>query len=342
ADALRLWAANSVPGSDVPFAWKDVKYGYKFIRKFWNAFRFINMHIEGFKSTMDEDEIYENLNPMDRWILSKLNKAVADITDSVESYTFANAVNRIQAFVWHDFCDEYIEAVKYRLYGDSPELEISREVAKDTLQKVILTSLKLLAPFTPHISDEIYSYMQKEEISIHKTTWPGVDQKLISEDAEERGRIGVELIGEIRRFKSASKMSLNTPIKKLNIYTADMNLKNEINELIADIMGTMRINELNIMSGKPRIKEKVAEIIPQMAKIGPEFKGDAPKVVKYLKSEDMDEIAAKLDVDGEIIIDGCTVTPHHVEIKKEVVGKSGEKVEVIHAQNLDVILEITR
>lgn len=340
ADALRLWAANSVPGSDVPFAWKDVKYGYKFLRKFWNAFRFINMHIEGFKSTMSEDEIFENLNPMDKWILSKLNRVVADITESIESYTFANAVNKIQAFVWHDFCDEYIEAVKYRLYGDSPELAVSKEVAQYTLQTVILTSLKLLAPLTPHFVDEIYGFMSQDDVSIHKTLWPEHNEKLINENAEETGKVGVEIIGEIRRFKSSSKMSLNTPIKTLNIYATDAALIREIEELSADIKGTMRIKDLNVMSGKPDINEKVTEIIPQMAKIGPEFKGDAPKVVKYLQSEDMDEIVAKLDKDSEIIIDGCKITWDHIEAKKEVVGKTGEKVEVIHADNVNTILEI--
>ena len=341
ADALRLWAANSVPGSDVPFAWKDVKYGYKFLRKFWNAFRFINMHIEGFEATLSEDEIYANLNPMDKWILSKLNRVVAEITDSIQSYTFANAVNKIQAFVWHDFCDEYIEAVKYRLYGNSEELAISKEVAQYTLQTVILTSLKLLAPLTPHFVDEIYQYMSTEEISIHNTLWPELNEKLISESAEEIGKVGVEIIGEIRRFKSTSKMSLNTPIKVLNVYSTDSTLLNRIEELSDDIKGTMRIKDLNAMSGKPDIKEKVTEIIPQMAKIGPEFKGDAPKVVKYLQSENMDEIVAKLDKDGEIIIDGCKITWDHIDAKKEVVGKTGEKVEVIHADNLDAILEIT-
>mgnify|MGYP005837554581 FL=1 len=340
ADALRLWAANSFPGSDVPFAWKDVKYGYKFLRKFWNAFRFINMHIEGFEASMGEEEIIENLNSMDKWILSKLNRLTVDVTNSIESYTFANAVNKIQAFIWHDFCDEYIEAVKYRLYGDSAELAISKEVAQYTLKTVILTSLKLLAPLTPHFVDEIYSYMSPEDVSIHKTLWPEVNKKLISERAEETGIVGVELIGEIRRFKSGSKMSLNAPIKTLNIYTTNSDLIEEIKELSADIKGTMRINGLNVMYGKPDIKEKVTEIIPQMAKIGPEFKGDAPKVVKYLQSADMDEIVAKLDEDGEIIIDGCKITWDHIEAKKEVVGETGEKVEIIHASNLDVILEI--
>ncbi|MEN4029999.1 MAG: valine--tRNA ligase [Methanobacterium sp.] len=334
ADALRLWAANSVPGSDVPFAWKDVKYGYKFIRKFWNAFRFINMHIEGFKASMSSEEICENLNPMDKWILSKLNRIVADVTESIDSYNFANAVGKIHAFVWHDFCDEYIEAVKYRLYGD--ELKKSKEAVQYTLQTVISTSLKLLAPLTPHFVDEIYQYMG--EISIHKTSWPKFKAELVDEASEEIGKIGVELIGEIRRFKSSNKMPLNAQIKTLNIYTNE-EIAKKIENLINDIKGTMRIDNIELMFGKPDIKEKVTEIIPQMAKIGPEFKGDVPKILKYLQLEDMDKAAALLGEEGEIIIEGSRITPEHVEVKKEAVSKTGEKVEVIHTAS-DTILEI--
>lgn len=338
ADALRLWAANSVPGSDVPFAWKDVKYGYKFIRKFWNAFRFINMHIEGFKASMSEEEIYGNLNPMDKWILSKLNRVVDDVTESIESYNFANAVGKIQAFVWHDFCDEYIEAVKYRLYGNTDELK--KSTAQYTLQTVILTSLKLLAPLTPHFTDEIYEYMEDDEISIHKTSWPEFKSEFVDEKSEEIGKIGVELIGEIRRFKSSKGISLNTKLKTLNIYTSNYHLIHIINELAPDIKGTMRIEDLKVMAGKPDIKEKVTEIVPQMAKIGPEFKGDAPKILKYLQGGDMDKIADLLDEEGGIIIEGNKITPDHVEIKKEALGKTGEKVEVIHTASIDAILEI--
>ena len=119
ADSIRLWSANSVPGSDIPFDWKDVKNGYKFLRKFWNAFRFINIHIVEYQ--LDEAMVLLNLNPMDKWILSKLNNLVVDVTEHLNNYNFAEARNKIQAFVWHDFCDEYIEAVKYRLYTDSED-----------------------------------------------------------------------------------------------------------------------------------------------------------------------------------------------------------------------------
>ena len=114
----------------------------------------------------------------------------------------------------------------------------------------------------------------------------------------------------------------------------------KIKELSADIKGTMRIENLEIMAGKPDIKEKVTEIIPQMAKIGPEFKGDAPKILKHLQLEDMDEIVALLDDKGEIIIEGHKITWDHIEAKKEAVSETGEKIEIIHAANINAILEI--
>ena len=208
--AMRLWSANSVPGSDVPFDWKDVKNGYKFLRKFWNAFRFINMHIADYKM---EESNRDYLNPMDRWILSKLNHLVVDVTENLETYNFADARNKIQAFVWHDFCDEYIEAVKYRLYADSEDLQASKEAAKYTLKTVISTSLKLLSPITPHFTDEVNQYLDEGNESIHQKKWPLADKSLMDSKAEKLGEIGVNIIGDIRRFKSATKRPLNTPIK---------------------------------------------------------------------------------------------------------------------------------
>ena len=173
ADALRLWAANSVPGSDVPFVWKDVTHGYKFLRKYWNAFRFINIHIKDYHIGKNEKMNLQDLNPLDQWILSKLNRLVKDVTIAMETYNFSDARVKIQSFIWHDFCDEYIEAVKYRLYNNSDAS--SQETVKYTLRKVIVTSLKLLSPLTPHFTEEVYQYLNKEMVSIHKTNWPMVE-----------------------------------------------------------------------------------------------------------------------------------------------------------------------
>ncbi len=334
ADALRLWASNSVPGSDVPFAWKDVKYGYKFLRKFWNAFRFISMHIFEFK-TPDMD--LTNLKPMDRWILSKLNRLVEDVSSSMAQYNYAQIINPIQRFIWHDFCDEYIEAVKYRLYNDDNDLK-SKEAAQYTLKTVIETSLKLLAPITPHFSDEVYQHLSSDK-SIHQMEWPAVKVDLIDSMAEDTGNLGVEIIGDLRRFKSSKGMPLNATIKETNIYTSSSAMISTIKPLIDDIKGTIRISNLNLDSGKLDIQEKVVEITPLMNKIGPEFKGDAPKILSYLQSQDPQDISSALEKEGKITIEGHEISEEYISMKKEAVGKSGEKVDILHL-NQGIVIEI--
>lgn len=335
ADALRLWAANSVPGSDVPFAWKDVKHSYKFIRKFWNAFRFISIHIQDFE--LDE-EIKNHLSPMDKWILSKLNQLVLDVTEDLETYNFAHGKSATQSFIWNDFCDEYIEAVKYRLY--TPEETESKQAAKYTLKTVISTSLKLLAPFIPHFADEVNQYIDGDGESIHQASWPVADESLISGDAELVGTMGVNVIGDIRRFKSASGMPLNIELKSTSIYTEDHETFGHLIELQDDIKGTMRIADLNITNGQPHIIEKVVEVIPQMDKIGPHFRKDAPVILKYIESTDPQELAEALDEDGEISIDELKLTEEYIKLRKEITSKTGEKVDLIHTD--DLVIEIIK
>ncbi|MDZ4172785.1 MAG: valine--tRNA ligase, partial [Methanobacteriaceae archaeon] len=336
ADALRLWASNSVPGSDVPFAWKDVKYGYKFLRKFWNAFRFISMHISDFEG--DPDQIKQKLNLMDSWILSRLNQLVADSTIAMEEYNFSQVVNKIQSFIWHDFCDEYIEAVKYRLYGDEVDIE-SKQAARYTLKTVVETSLKILSPITPHFTEEVYQHLGYDS-SIHQSVWPEVQLDLINPEIEKHGSVGVEIIGELRRFKSSSKIPLNAKLKSTTIYTSNTEVYDAVENMLMDIKGTINIDELNLETGKPDTQEIVVEIITLMNKIGPEFKADAPKILGYLQSKDPQEIAENLKNDGEIIIEGHKITEEYMTMKKESVGKTGEKVEIIHPEKMDLVLEI--
>ena len=338
ADSIRLWSANSVPGSDIPFDWKDVKNGYKFLRKFWNAFRFINIHIVEYK--LEEPKAIENLNPMDKWILSKLNHLVVDVTGYLENYNFAEAKNKIQAFIWHDFCDEYIESVKYRLYTDSDDLLPSKDAARYTLKTVVSTALKLLSPITPHFTEEVNHYLEEGDQSIHQKAWPIPVVELLDEKAEKLGEIAVSIIGDIRRFKSATGRPLNIPIKSATIYTAEPELYSALERLESDIKGTTRIKNLKIEIGKPDVQERVVEITPVMSKVGPDFKKDAPVIVKYLESNDPHEIYETLKKDGEILIDGLKLTDDYVTSRKIIVGSSGEKVEIFHSEELDVVLEI--
>ncbi len=336
ADSLRTWAANSVPGSDVIFDWKDIKHGYRFLRKFWNAFRFISMQI--FDEEVSYEDVKDNLGPLDLWILSKLNNLNVTVDQAFADYNFAETITSIERFFWHDFCDEYIEAVKYRLYTDVSDE--SRRAAKYTLRTVVETSLKLLAPIAPFFTEEVYQYFGDE--SIHNTLWPEVYDELISEEMENKGETTVELIDEVRRFKSASKIPLNAELAEVNVYTSDDSLVEVFNDFDDDIKGTLKIKDLAISSGKPEVHEKIIEVEPDMSQIGPKFKGDAGKIIGYLKSTDIDEIGAVLEENHELAIGEIVVPEDMLNIKKEIVGASGKKVDILQSENLDMIVEVIR
>ena len=336
ADSLRTWAANSVPGSDVIFDWKDIKHGYRFLRKFWNAFRFISMQI--FDEEISYGEVKDNLGPIDLWILSKLNNLNRTVDEAFEEYNFAETITSIERFFWHDFCDEYIEAVKYRLYTDVSDE--SRHAAKYTLRTVVETSLKLLAPIAPFFTEEVYQYFSDE--SIHTSSWPEVYDELINEEMENKGETTVELIDEVRRFKSSAKIPLNAELSEVNVYTSDEDLVDVFNQFDADIKGTLKINDLAISSGKPEVHEKIIEVEPDMSQIGPKFKGDAGKIIGYLKSTPIDEIGSVLDESHELTIGDIVVPEDMLNIKKEIVGASGKKVDILQSENLDMIVEVIR
>lgn len=336
ADSLRTWAANSVPGSDVIFDWKDIKHGYRFLRKFWNAFRFISMQI--FDEEITYDEVKDSFNPLDLWMLSKLNKLNKTVDKAFAEYNFAETITSIERFFWHDFCDEYIEAVKYRLYSDVSDE--SRRTAKYTLKTVVETSLKLLAPIAPFFTEEVYQYFSDE--SIHTTLWPEVHEELINEEMERKGETTVELIDEVRRFKSASKIPLNAELSEVNVYTSDEGLAVIFNEFEDDLKGTLKINKLAIGSGKPEVHEKIIEVEPDMSQIGPKFKGDASKIIGYLKSTPINEIGDVLDANHELAIGEIVVSQDMLNIKKEIVGASGKKVDILQSENLDMIVEVIR
>jgi valyl-tRNA synthetase len=331
ADALRLWAANSVPGSDVPFAWKDVQHSYKFLRKFWNAFRFASMNLEDYTPS----HTVPDLGLLDQWILSQLNRLVGEVTAAMDTYNFALARNRIQSFIWHQFCDDYIEAVKYRLYSQEKE---TREAALYTLHTVISTSLKLLAPFTPHFSEEIHQYLFPG--SVHLERWPDILGELIDLEAERQAQMGIQIIGELRRFKSSQGLPLNTPLSAVTIYTIEEELKGDLSPSYPDIMGTIRIEDLQVMVGRPEVQEVVVEVTPRMDRVGPHFKRDAPKIVAYLESQDPQELGEALERDGQLDVEGLVLTPDFLQTRKEVVGKTGEKVNIIQVEELDLVVEI--
>ena len=181
ADALRFWAAGSKLGDDLPFMEKDLLTGQKFVVKLFNASKFAIMHLEDYDNKGKVWEVF------DKWILSKLHKVIMNSTLSLEKYEYSRTKQEVEVFFWHVLCDNYLEIVKDRLYNPDNRGVRERKSAQKALYDSILGVLKLMAPIMPHITEEVYQmyFVDKEkEKSIHVSTWPEYDEKMIDSSAE--------------------------------------------------------------------------------------------------------------------------------------------------------------
>ncbi|HID47815.1 MAG TPA: hypothetical protein EYP47_03950 [Methanococcaceae archaeon] len=281
-----MWAANSSIGNDVPFAWKDVDYNYRFLRKFWNAARFARMHledrtIEEIKEAIERGDISLD-NPVDLWIISKLNRLIKRVTEDLENYRFNTVVN-IQKFLWHEFCDNYIEMVKYRLYREGETSERDRFHCLYTLYYVITNVLKLLAPFAPHFAQIVGDIYKVENLH---TSWCEVQEDMIDHELESVGELGKKVVVSIRRYKANKGMPLNAQLERVEIYLMDKGDYERMLKVIRDIKGTLNIKELKVIHGKPKLEQRIVEVVPDKSKIGPQFKRDSKKVIEFIKSGD--------------------------------------------------------
>ncbi len=168
ADALRLTLiTGNAPGNDMRFYNERVEASRNFANKVWNASRFIMMNMEGKEVT---PPAAGDLEPVDKWILSKCNVLIKEVTDNMENFELGIAVQKVYDFIWDEFCDWYIEMVKPRLYNS--DNAVSQNAALYTLKTVLLDALKLLHPYMPFITEEIFCTMQSEEESIMISSWP--------------------------------------------------------------------------------------------------------------------------------------------------------------------------
>ena len=210
ADALRLTlVTGNAPGNDMRFYWERVEGSRNFANKVWNASRFIMMNLDKAEAkTVSLDE----LTPADKWILSKLNTLAKDVTENMENFDLGVAVGKIYDFIWEEFCDWYIEMVKPRLYNDE---DTTKAAALYTLKTVLIESLKLLHPYMPFITEEIFCNLQDEEESIMISNWP-VYKEEFSFPVEENA---IETIKEAVRGIRNTRTSMNVaPSRKAKVY----------------------------------------------------------------------------------------------------------------------------
>ena len=283
ADALRMTLiTGNAPGNDMRFYWERVENSRNFANKVWNASRFIMMNIE--KAPDVSGVTLENLTMADRWILSKVNDLAKDVTENLDKYELGIALQKVYDFIWEEFCDWYIEMVKPRLYDDG---DTTKAVAIWTLKTVLINALKLLHPFMPFISEEIFCNLQEEEETIMLSSWP----KYRTEWSFPQEEKATEAIKEAVRAIRGVRTSMNVPpSKKAAVYVVseDEELR-EIFETSKNFFATLGYaSHVTVQTDKSGISEDaVSAVIPKAAIYMP-FADlvDLEKEIARLKNEE--------------------------------------------------------
>jgi len=258
ADALRLTLiTGNAPGNDMRFYMERVESSRNFANKVWNASRFIMMNLE--KAEVPEDIDLTSLTGADQWILSKVNTLTKDVTENMDKYELGIAVQKIYDFIWEEFCDWYIEMVKPRLYNDADK---TKAAALWTLKTVLTNALKLLHPYMPFITEEIFCTLWPEEESIMISAWPVFKESWNFKEEELAIETIKEGVRSIRNVRSAMNVP---PGKKARVFVVSE--KKNVRRIFENgkvFFGTLgSASEVTVQADKSGIGEDaVSAIIP--------------------------------------------------------------------------------
>lgn len=255
ADALRLMlTSGNSAGNDLRFYWEKIEANRNFLNKIWNATRFILMNMEE-EPTKD----LQNLTEVDKWILSKVNTLSKEVTQNLESYDLGVALSKIYDFIWDEYCDWYIEMVKPRLYNKENK---TRNSALWTLKKVLINSLKMLHPFAPFITEEIFTSIQDEEETIMLSKWPEFEQEFSFIESEQNIELIKTAIKNIRNIRSEMNVP-NSKKAQVIIVSENENVKNTFKNSEVFFKSLAYASEIIIQNNKENIgNDAVSVVIP--------------------------------------------------------------------------------
>ncbi|WP_099221273.1 valine--tRNA ligase [Listeria costaricensis] len=206
ADSLRYTlSTGTAPGQDLKFSFEKVEATWNFINKIWNASRFALMNMNGL--SYDEINLTNVKEVSDKWILTRLNETIENVTSLVEKYEFGEVGRTLYNFIWDDFCDWYIEIAKISLYGDDEEV---KQTTRSVLAYVLENTMKLLHPFMPFVTEEIWQNLPHQGNSITVAPWPEVKKEQMDHKASEAMKVLVEIIRAVRNIRA----EVQTPLSK--------------------------------------------------------------------------------------------------------------------------------
>ena len=252
ADSLRFsLIQGTTPGNDIRYMPEKLDQASNFANKLWNASKFVLMNLEDYDGNVYED----NLCYEDKWILSKLNTLVQEVSNNIEKYDLGVASQKIYDFIWNEFCDWYIEIVKLRLYDKENK---TRKSAQYVLNKVLCDALKLLHPIMPFITEEIYTKLYNEDESIMISNWPKYEEKYNFKDEEQKIEKIKEIIIGIRNIRN--NMNVH-PSKKSKLIFVSTEYKNVIENSKEFLEKLGFANEIIVQNNKDGIDSNAISIL---------------------------------------------------------------------------------
>ena len=331
ADALRFTlVTGNTPGNDMRFYTKRVEANRNFANKLWNATRFLMMNMSD--EITDSNFDVEKLHYEDKWILSKLQKVIKSITDKIEKYDIGLAADDIYDFIWSDFCDWYIEIVKPVLYSDN--LEEKTNTVK-VLLYVLENILKLLHPFMPYITEEIWQALPNREDALIVSKWPEYKEELVFEKEERATEYIENAIREIRNARSEMNIE-NSKKSNTLVYTKDPEVKEIFQELKGLLLNLGYSNSVEITEDEERKNSENIAIVLDKAEIQLPLKElvDFEKELKRLQKDKKDAEAELKRAKGKLSNQGFVskAPAKLIEEEKEKVTKYEEILKTVEEQ----------
>ncbi|MFW5648263.1 MAG: valine--tRNA ligase [Candidatus Alkaliphilus sp. MAG34] len=262
ADALRFTlATGNTPGNDMRFHMEKLEASRNFANKLWNATRFVLMNLDD--DFIDKNDISEELTLADKWIISRLNKTVKEITENMDRFELGLAVQKLYDFIWSEYCDWYIELVKPRLYGDNIE---EKKTAQYTLTYVLENILKLLHPFMPFITEELWQNMPTVQGSVIAAQWPEYKENEVHTAAEENMELIMDAIRNIRNIRAEMNV-VPSRKAKLIILTMDKNIAKIMSENEGYFVSLANVSEIELAENKDKVPEDAVSAVVRGAEL---------------------------------------------------------------------------
>ncbi len=329
ADALRFTLiTGSTPGNDMRFSYKRVESNRNFCNKLWNASRFVLMNLP--EDFYDAKVIKEKLHSEDRWILTRVDETIVEVQEKIEKYDIGMAAEAVHDFIWDEYCDWYIEMVKPRLYGDDIE---DREVVYGVLLDVLEKILKMLHPFMPFITEEIYAFLPSTKEDLIVSPWPESGVYKYDEDVEK-----ISILREaIRGIRNAKAEMDIEPFRKSKLYllTDDDARADVYDELKAHFANLANCTAIERIPDRDAVSDDVISVVVEKAELFLPMKDlvDYDKEAQRLK-KDMEKTEAEIERAEKKLANENFVN----KAKPEVVQKEREKLET-HKENLKNLKE---